>query len=31
MPDYCSQTVVDIDGQNVTLVEMGAQASTQIQ
>jgi broad specificity phosphatase PhoE len=31
MPDYCSQTVVDIGGQNVTLVEMGAQASTQIQ
>jgi broad specificity phosphatase PhoE len=30
MPDYCSQTVVDVDATGFRLIEMGAQASTQI-
>ncbi len=30
LPDYCSQTIVDVDADGFTLVETGAQASTQI-
>jgi broad specificity phosphatase PhoE len=30
MPDYCSQTVVDVDATGFKVIEMGAQASTQI-
>jgi broad specificity phosphatase PhoE len=30
MPDYCSQTVLDVDADGFRLIEMGAQASTRI-
>lgn len=29
-PDYCSRTVVDVDGSGLTLVELGAQAATRV-
>ena len=30
MPDHCSQTVIDVDGDDFVLVELGAQATTRI-
>lgn len=31
MPDNCSRTVIDVDGDRFVLVELGAQASTRVQ